>query len=216
MKRNLVLTMGDENFRVITDISFPLMKEYADKIGADFCVISKRAYPDVNICYEKFQARGFLERYSRIAYLDGDVLVRPRAVNLFNVVPYGHFAAVDEMECLTPWTQEWLLEQASPYGWVGAWEGAHFNAGVMVFDETHKRLFENPIITNIPWWDQPCLNVAVKRLEIPFLSLPVEFNTMPYHVCWRLGDIAHKAHMIHFAGPMERKIQGMREYSKKL
>lgn len=212
MRENLVLTMGDECFKPVTDIAFPRIRKYAERIGADYQELAGRVYPDVNICYEKFRARELLDRYKRIAWIDGDVFVRAGAANVFDAVPFGQFGAVDEVKCLNLWTQERLLAQVAPYGWEGPWEGPHFNAGVMVFDETHKRLFENPVITNLPWWDQPCLNVAVRRKGIPFFSLPVEFNAMICHGHWTLGDISKRAHFVHFAGTtMEVKIRGMKE-----
>ena len=121
--------------------------------------------------YEKFQARELLDRYSRIAYLDGDVLVRPGAPNIFDQVPFGHFGAMNECEFMGHWTADMLQKQLMPYGWKGPWVWGQFNSGVMVFDETHKKVFENPVITNLPLWDQPWLNVIVRQLGVPFVGL---------------------------------------------
>lgn len=214
--KTLILTMGDDGFKPVTDIAFPRIKKYAERIGADFMALTDRHYPTVNICYEKFRARGLLDRYSRIAYIDGDVFVKATAPNVFDFVPFRFFSAVDERKCLNLWNQKNLLGQAAPYGWIGPWEGPHFNAGVMVFDETHKRLFENPRITNQEWYDQPCLNVGIHRFKVPFLPLPVEFNTMPYHGCWAGGEVTDRAYFIHFAGTsMEWKVKGMAEMARK-
>lgn len=197
-----VVTMGDENFRPLTDLTFPLMETYAAKIGADFHIMKGREYPHVNICYEKFRMRELLERYRRILYLDGDVLVRPRAKNVFESVPVGHFSAMNEHDHIAYWDEGKIAQQFAPYDWEGPWNNRHFNAGVLVFDQAHKRLFENPKITNIPYWDQPYLNVMVDRLGIPYFPLPPEFNFMIFHTYRNPGDLHARANFIHFSGTM--------------
>lgn len=191
--------MGDERFRPITDLTFPRIRQYAERIGADLHIISTRVYPDVNICYEKFQMRGLLDRYERIAYVDGDILIRPHAKNIFEHAPIGSFAAMNEAQYVHCWSPERALEQLVPHGWVGPWNGVHFNAGVMVFDQSHKRLFENPFITNIPYWDQPLLNVMVERLGIPYHRLAPEFNFLVFHHYWNPKDLRARAYFLHFA-----------------
>lgn len=196
----VVVTMGDANYRPLTDLTFPMMEAYAAKVGADFHVMKERRYPDVNICYEKFQMRELLERYRRILYLDGDVLVRPRALNVFEAVPFGHFSAMNENDHIHFWDEEKIAQQFAPYQWQGPWNGRHFNAGVLVFDQNHKRLFENPQITNIPYWDQPYLNVSIDRMGISYFPLPPEYNFMIFHPYRAPGDLHQRAHFIHFSG----------------
>lgn len=201
MSDRIVVTMGDENFRPITELTFPAAQEYARKIGADFHIITERRRPDVNICYEKFQMRDLLETHERILYVDGDVLIRKTAPDVFPEVPPGYFSAVDEgSKYIDFWNHETIREQYAPYGWTVPWSGSHFNAGVMVFDRSHKKLFENPIVTNLRYWDQPCLNVAVERMGIPYHPLPQEFNFMPFHRYIQLGDRPQRAHFVHYAG----------------
>jgi hypothetical protein len=69
---------------------------------------------------------------------------------------------------------------------------------VLVFDETHRRLFENPQITNIPYWDQPYLNVAVERMGIPYFSLPPEWNFMAFHPYKKAPPLL--PHFVHYSG----------------
>lgn len=190
--------MGDDGYKPITDLTFPRAKEYAEKIGAEFHVISSRRYPKVNICYEKFQMRDLLDRVDRIVYVDGDVLIRPTAENIFEKVPYGSFGAMNEAEHFGCWTPKAIADQFRPYGWTGPWNGKHFNAGVMIFDATHKRVFENPIITNQPYWDQPYFNVMVGRLGIPYHDLGTEFNFLVFH--GYKEDVRKRAQFLHFCG----------------
>lgn len=194
----VVVTMGDDAFRPLTDLTFPLAEDYAARIGADFHVIRERKYPAVSICYEKFQMADLLQRYRRILYVDGDVLVRTTALDVFQEVPFTRFGAMDEAAHLNHWTPEAIRQQFTPYGWTGPWNGRHFNAGVLVFDETHRRLFDNPKITNIPYWDQPYLNVAVERLGIPYFSLPPKWNHMIFHSYKKIPP--QDSQFIHYSG----------------
>jgi len=68
----------------ITAITFPLLKRYADKIGADFYRISERKSPDMPAGYEKFQVWNIeKERQSDwILYVDADALIHP---DLFDI-----------------------------------------------------------------------------------------------------------------------------------
>lgn len=191
--------MGDDRFKPITHLTFPRIRKYAETIDADLHIISTRVYPDVNICYEKFQMRGVLDSYERIAYVDGDVLIRPHAKNIFDAVPIGSFGAMNEAQYIHLWSPERALDQLIPHGWIGPWNGVHFNAGVMVFDQSHKRLFENPHITNIPFWDQPLLNVRVNQWGIPYHRLAPEFNFLMFHYYWNPKDLRSRAYFLHFA-----------------
>lgn len=214
--KQVVVTIGDEAFRPLTDLTYPMTEAYAARIGADFHVIRERKYPNVNICYEKFQMAALLDRYRRILYVDGDILIRPTAPDVFQEVPFSQFGAMDEGAHLDHWTAQKILQQFAPYGWKGPWNGRHFNAGVLVFDETHRRLFEHPQITNIPYWDQPYLNVAVERLGIPYYSLTPEWNFMAFHSYKKVPP--PRPHFIHYSGttrtPAEKAVFVKKDLTK--
>ena len=60
MKRTITvftlnLNESKERYKEITDITYPLMLHYCDKIGADFVEINERKYPDYPANYEKVQ-----------------------------------------------------------------------------------------------------------------------------------------------------------------
>lgn len=212
MNGQVVVTLGDERYRPMLNITSPRMQAYAARIGADFHFIGRRRYPDVNICYEKFQIGELLDQFERVIYLDGDILVREGTPSLFDLVPFGEFGAMDEAQHLNLWSEEAIRDQFAPYGWVGPWNGRHFNAGVMVLDQTHRQLFDNPVVTNQPYWDQPYFNVMVDRLGMPFRSLPPEFNYMVFHDYRGSPGLRERAYMLHFAGwgrPLVEKIAAL-------
>jgi hypothetical protein len=70
----------------ITALTFPLMKHYAAKIGADFHVITERKYPDWPITFEKFQVGELaLERNDEWSiFFDADTLIDPEMYDVTN------------------------------------------------------------------------------------------------------------------------------------
>jgi hypothetical protein len=63
----------------ITDLTYPLLQRYADKIGADFYIIDKRKNPDWPITYEKFQIYDLAQEHENDwnIYIDADALIHP-------------------------------------------------------------------------------------------------------------------------------------------
>jgi hypothetical protein len=75
-----VYTLCVDNYTPeITALTFPLMRAYAAKIGADFQVITERKYPEMPITFEKFQvAEKAKERGDEWAlFFDADTLIDP-------------------------------------------------------------------------------------------------------------------------------------------
>ena len=63
----------------VTEITYPLIKHYADKIGADFYVIKERKFPGWPIVYEKLQIYELAQemRNDWNLYIDSDTLIHP-------------------------------------------------------------------------------------------------------------------------------------------
>ena len=73
----------------IRELTFPLLKHHAAKIGADFHVITERKYPDWPITYEKFQV-GELARERQddwAIFFDADTLINPEQFDVTNHLP---------------------------------------------------------------------------------------------------------------------------------
>jgi hypothetical protein len=63
----------------ICNITYPFLKFYADKIGARFCVIADRLYPNMPVVYEKLQIRELskVNQDDWSIYFDSDALIHP-------------------------------------------------------------------------------------------------------------------------------------------
>jgi hypothetical protein len=76
--KKLVVTMCIDNWEPeITSRTFPLMKYYARKIGADFWHIDKRKYPNCPLGYERFQIYDIADNYDWVIQLDADLCMHP-------------------------------------------------------------------------------------------------------------------------------------------
>lgn len=192
------------------------MLEYSKRIGTDFFVINQ---PLVNYRvphFEKLQVLDMFNRgYDRVLYLDGDIIVTPKAKNIFEEYSdESKFYAYDEnshpslgymdrdsdVEAL-PKDFEWKKNEFGKY--------KYFNSGVMLFSKYHQMCFsglEN--IPNVPeMWgyaEQTALNYLISKNKVEWETIDYSFNRMD------LGKEdpkreRFKANIIHYAGPCRYK-----------
>lgn len=77
-----IYTLNINNYAPeIRDITYPLIKHYANKIGAEFVEITERKHPDKPPVYEKFQLYEFAKENDWTIYLDADTLVHPETID---------------------------------------------------------------------------------------------------------------------------------------
>ena len=62
-KKTLYTLVINDYAPQIRAITFPLMKHWAAKIGADFHVIDSRQWPEYHITYEKFQLYELVQKH---------------------------------------------------------------------------------------------------------------------------------------------------------
>jgi hypothetical protein len=92
--KKLIFTLNVNDFSPeITKITYPLMKSYANKIGADFMELTERKFPDMPPNYEKFQVWELSNAldYDWFIFFDADTLIHP---NFFDVTVYVPFDTV--------------------------------------------------------------------------------------------------------------------------
>lgn len=68
----------------ITELTFPLMRKYAQKIGAEFNIITERKFPDFPVVYEKLQIHELGRDYSWNIFFDADALIHPDLFDITN------------------------------------------------------------------------------------------------------------------------------------
>lgn len=72
----------------ITELTYPLIKHYAEKIGADFHTITERKFPNMPPVYEKMQIYELGRRMQNDwnIYIDSDTLVHPDFFDVTNFI----------------------------------------------------------------------------------------------------------------------------------
>lgn len=87
--KKIIFTLNIDNYEPkITELTYPLIQRYADKIGADFYVIKERKFPDMPVTYEKFQIYDLAIEMKAdwVIFFDSDVLVHPDLFDVTTIV----------------------------------------------------------------------------------------------------------------------------------
>lgn len=95
MKKTLfTLDINNAYDKRITDITYPFMKAYADKIGADFHIISERKFPDFPVTYEKCQIYQLGQEMNNDwnIFFDCDALIHPDFMDVTTFLTKDHVA----------------------------------------------------------------------------------------------------------------------------
>lgn len=87
LKKTIFTLNIDDYGSDITRLTYPYMKMYADKIGAEFVEINKRKFPDYPVIYEKFQIYEMTEDIDWGLFFDCDVLINPKLFDITEIVP---------------------------------------------------------------------------------------------------------------------------------
>lgn len=67
----------------ITALTYPLLRYYANKIGADFYIITERKFPDYPVTYEKLQIFQLSQEMGNDwnIYIDSDAIIHPETLD---------------------------------------------------------------------------------------------------------------------------------------
>lgn len=211
------LCMGNE-WESVLKLSKPYFEKYADKCGVDFQVMPTNGLHP-HAFWFKLDCFKSLPKYDRILFVDCDVLIRPSAPNIFDIVPEGTCALYDESElgaadrksAYNYYLQEHNKELASynlpkispPY------KGVYYNVGVFVVDKKCNFLVTPIKELMMPWPEQTYFNIMINQLNIPSKSLPRGFNDIRVYLKKPFGK---NTYFVHYAGmSVERTIYMMQK-----
>lgn len=83
-----IFTLNIDNYQPeITKLTYPFIQNYADKIGANFVLISERKFPDYPMMYEKLQIYELGKENDWNIYVDSDCLIHPDLFDITEVLP---------------------------------------------------------------------------------------------------------------------------------
>ncbi len=96
-KRLVIAVAGSDEIERQAEITAPLMEEYAKRHDADFVLLTGNQAKEHGML-NKYRIQPFIDHYDQTLYLDCDVIVKPDAPSVFDKVPVGEFAAIDEWQ----------------------------------------------------------------------------------------------------------------------
>lgn len=90
MSKKTIFTLNVNDYaKKITDLTYPFIKKYAYKIGADFHIINERKFPDFPVVYEKLQIYELAQEMKNDwnIYVDSDALIHPDTFDITELLP---------------------------------------------------------------------------------------------------------------------------------
>ena len=84
------LNTDPDGYKEVTDLTYPFLKYYAKKIGADFYEIKDRKFPDVkSVTYEKCQVYQLAQdmECEWVYFIDADALIHPDMMDFTVHIP---------------------------------------------------------------------------------------------------------------------------------
>lgn len=194
MNKNLVLTISvGDLFSEVKKHTHQTIKKYANKINADFLVISETKYTDPK--WEKTQVYDLLNKYKRIILLDSDLIIREDCPNLFEIVPEDKLGAFNEKKYFQ--NAEKIKLEAIKYKFeILKITNDHYNTGVLVISRKHKQIFK-PVNSFLGSFND-YFNAIIQKEKVKMYDLEYRFNRMHYQDDY-CGLPRHDAYIIHYA-----------------
>lgn len=210
-EKRLVVSMAcGEKSRKFSDITFPLIQQYARKCDADFYAMYQ---VDENYKYlgqQKYKYANFLDQYERILHIDADMIVKYDTPNLFNKIKVHEFAGVDEHKFEDPEVENPYVNRYQDMldfnKYINDTYGTetiitpkfYINVGMYLFSRHHANMFQNKQELPIFFKEQTEINFNLHRFNHSVQLLSPNFNFMK--IMENKGLSKDDAFIIHYAG----------------
>lgn len=213
MKLAIVTLCVGPLYKMIGDISHPLMQAYADRIGAAFIVGKDFGSHAVGAYMKLEMMHELLKEYDRVAFLDSDILIRADAPNIFDIVPHDSLGLFDEGSVIER-SQAWadiFAKLGFPVNPMQGLDGpVYYNTGVLVASRQHRGFFIPAAIEVDSFAEQSFFNMRLWDRKAKVFNLPYRFNRI--HALGELtGELWDDSFFAHFAGcfnPDNQALQG--------
>ena len=202
----LITTRADEGIKEMTDITHPLIKKYAQRVGADFMVLDHTPPSDSGDGrphYRILKHYDLHEEYDRILHIDSDMIIVPGCPDIFEAVPYEKIGTVLEDKGSRKHARHQLIKQSQEqFGNIG-WTEDYINTGLFLTSRCHKDIYQ-PI--NGQYWtgfgsDDIQLGYLIKKHQFEIIDLPFQYNHMTmFSEPWNNSPNRFKSYLIHYGG----------------
>lgn len=205
MKLAIVTAVFGDGHRKLAELTLPTIRRYAEFLGAELVVLDealKWGHPH----WEKFQIADIITRVDRVAWIDIDAIINPKAESIFDFVPAGHFGALYDIPFYRMDYHGHIALTAELLGYdLTKWDWNYSNMGIFVCDASHSALFDRPrtlVKGGLP--EQTYLSMRRSELGIPFFDIGPRFNQIRVHLCPPTAAQL-RADIVHYAGWLGRR-----------
>lgn len=209
--KKLITTRADSTVMDWIELTHPIFREYAKKVGADFLVLdeslnceeAKTGIGDGMWHFRIMKHYDLHSMYDRIIHLDTDMLLMPNCPDLYEVVPYNSIGTLYEDVGTRKQPRVDCMNNAqNQFGDIG-WNAGYINTGVFVTSECHKDIFQKTEGKYFTDWgtDDVHLGYRIKKLGYEVEELGYHFNHMTmFSEPWNNSPNRFDSHIIHYAG----------------
>jgi len=235
----LILTICLGKDRNYIDYTRKSMIDYAKRTGSDIKILndddavikkysamfsqlkSGRSYGGTSYFLKVALTGHYLEKYSKVLWLDDTCIVGPKVVNLFDKVRDGEVGACpDKPNCAAPVTDFNFIKDTSGFK-IDIY--TYINSGVVVYTKGMRHLLsvdnmlENNRLFEGPQPEQGYLNYLFQINKVPIILFDRKYNDMVLNIDYvehynskKAGSISkivdkkfvksHKSHIFHITG----------------
>lgn len=204
--KTAIVTRADENVKSITDLTFPLIKNYASKTNSKFIILSHEPpvmSGDKRPHYRITEVRNILNDFDRVLNLDCDMLINPNCPNIFDIVPEDMIGSIyEDKGSRAADRKSRILNIQKHWGDVN-WSTGYTNAGTFLVSKMHKDIF---LPHNGEYWLEwgsadLHLSYNIHKLGFKIFELEYKWNHMTmFSEPWNNFANRFEANIIHYAG----------------
>lgn len=202
----LITTRADDGIKSMTRYTHPTIQYYADKVGADFLVMSHISgcnHEQGKWHYRIFKHYDLFNEYDRILHLDSDMIITPDCPNIFDIVPYNCIGTVYEDKGSRAHDRRMRIENAKTQFGKIDWAQGYINTGVFLSSKIHKDIFQ-PISGKYYQdygFDDVHLGYLLNKFKFKVHELGYRWNHMTmFSESWNGSPSRFTSHIIHYAG----------------
>ena len=207
----LITTRADHHCTDWVQLTHPIFRRYAERIGADFLILDESLNcPEAasGIGNGVYQYRimkhyDLHEHYDRILHLDSDMLLSPDCPDLFNIVPYDSIGTIfEDLGTRKPQRVQCILESQRQFGDIG-WREGYVNTGVFVTSKCHRDIYRKIDNKYFTEWGTDDIHIGylINKLGYKIKPLSYQFNHMTmFSEAWNNSPDRFLSHIIHYAG----------------
>ena len=202
----LITTRADDGIKSMTDYTHPTIEYYAEKVGADFKVMSHES--DCNHKQGKWHYRilkhyTLFEEYDRILHLDSDMIITPNCPNIFKEVPYECIGTVYEDKGSRATDRRDRIKKAQlQFGNID-WSEGYINTGVFLTSKVHKDIFQtiDDSYYEGNGFDDVHLGYQLNKNNFKVHELNYKWNHMTmFSETWNGSPSRFNSYILHYAG----------------